>query len=114
MLGQRNRRPGIDISVGSRLKQRRQELGLDADVVARDAGIDPAALVGYENGTRRPRGSQLMDLAAVLGVRLSYFFTEAVPSDAVPAEVADGEIRGKRQLARSMILASCLIALGGS
>jgi len=71
----------IDSAIGSRLRQRRLELGLDPTLLSLVTGILPLRSMAIEAGEIRPTASELYDLARALGLRISDLFRDvAVPS----------------------------------
>jgi transcriptional regulator with XRE-family HTH domain len=75
--GHRRRHRGtphpIDIQVGSRVRQRRAQLGLGQTQLAEAVGTTYQQLQKYERGTNRIRASRLLEIALVLGVPISFF-----------------------------------------
>jgi transcriptional regulator with XRE-family HTH domain len=61
--------------VGRRLRQRRMELGLDIDHVARKVGISPTVYANYELGIQTP-ASQLAQIADLFDVPVVWFFQD--------------------------------------
>jgi len=68
-----------DALVGSRIRERRLQLGLTQENVAAVLGVTFQQLQKYERGFNRVGASRLVDMARALGVQPSYFF------DALPA-----------------------------
>ncbi len=66
----------IDIHVGGRLRLRRLAVGLSQERLAKSIGITFQQIQKYERGTNRIVASRLHDLARVLDVPVSYFFSE--------------------------------------
>jgi len=60
-------------SIGIRIQQARQELGLTQEELAARLGCTQAALSNYELGKRRLYLASLEQIAEVLGKPLSYF-----------------------------------------
>ena len=59
------------MSIGEIIKQRRKELGLSAEDIAKKAGVSPATIYRYESGDiRNPRSSILQPIAEVLNLDL--------------------------------------------
>lgn len=59
------------MSIGEIIKQRRKELGLSAEDIAKKAGVSPATIYRYESGDiRNPRSSILRPIAEVLNLDL--------------------------------------------
>jgi transcriptional regulator with XRE-family HTH domain len=64
----------IDIHVGRRLRERRQELGMSQGSLGRHLGITFGQIQKYEKGSNRIGAGRLYRVAAVLGVPVQYFF----------------------------------------
>jgi transcriptional regulator with XRE-family HTH domain len=76
----------IDIQVGSRVRQRRVQVGLSQTQLAEAVGTTYQQLQKYERGTNRIRASRLLEIALVLGVSISFFYGDADPPTPPPAE----------------------------
>ena len=79
------RRPGrrkgdkpnpIDVHVGSRVRLRRNMLGLSQEKLGEAIGLTFQQVQKYERGANRVGSSRLFDLARVLDVPISYFFED--------------------------------------
>jgi predicted transcriptional regulator/transcriptional regulator with XRE-family HTH domain len=82
--------------VGSRIKERREALGMKQAVAARSAGISPSYLNLIEHNRRRIGGKVLLNIAAVLDVAPSSL-TEGAETDLVQslqkaASIASSEV----------------------
>lgn len=64
----------IDNHLGSRLRERRKELGLSQVSVGEATGVTFQQIQKYELGTNRIAASRLYLLAKTLEVPLDYFF----------------------------------------
>jgi transcriptional regulator with XRE-family HTH domain len=65
----------IDVQIGERLRNRREDMGLSQTELALTLGIDESDLVAIENGRMRA-GPQLLGSAAeALGVSVHWFFS---------------------------------------
>jgi transcriptional regulator with XRE-family HTH domain len=62
-------------TVGDRVKQRRQELGLSQDALAQRAGISKSFLSDLETGKRSVGAETLLDLGRAMGVSLDFLMT---------------------------------------
>lgn len=69
----------VDISVGSRLRQRRTLLGMSQEKLGRAVGLTFQQIQKYERGANRIGASRLLQLSRVLAVPIAYFF-EDVPA----------------------------------
>ena len=82
------RRPGrrkgdkpnpIDIHVGSRVRLRRNMLGLSQEKLGEAIGLTFQQVQKYERGANRIGASRLHDLSRVLDVPVSFFFDDMDP-----------------------------------
>jgi transcriptional regulator with XRE-family HTH domain len=64
----------IDVLVGSKVKLRRQELGLSQTKLAQRLGLTFQQIQKYENGTNRMGASRLLDVSLALHVPIEYFY----------------------------------------
>jgi transcriptional regulator with XRE-family HTH domain len=90
------RRPGrrksdrphpIDVHVGSRVRLRRNMLGLSQEKLGEAIGLTFQQVQKYERGANRIGASRLLELSRVLDVPVSFFFddTDPVRAPAIPA-----------------------------
>ena len=82
MAGPRSPNP-IDVHVGTRVKARRQALGLSQEKLGESLGVTFQQVQKYEKGTNRVSASRMQSLAETLGVPIGYFF-DGAPVDALP------------------------------
>jgi transcriptional regulator with XRE-family HTH domain len=68
-------------SIGMRIQQARQELGITQQEMASRLGCTQAALSNYELGKRRLYLASLEQIANVLGKPLSYFLESLTSPD---------------------------------
>jgi len=68
-------------SIGMRIQQARQELGLTQEELAAKLGCTQAALSNYERGKRRLYLASLEQIANILGKPLSYFLESLASPD---------------------------------
>ena len=80
----------IDIHVGSRVRLRRNLLGLNQTKLAGAVGVTYGQIQKYEKGTNRISASRLFNLSRVLDVPISFFF-----EDLSPAAAGGGERRAR-------------------
>jgi transcriptional regulator with XRE-family HTH domain len=66
----------VDIHVGSRLRQRRQLLGLSQEKLGEAIGLTFQQVQKYERGANRIGASRLFELSRVLDVPVGFFFDE--------------------------------------
>jgi len=67
----------IDIHVGSRVRLRRNMLGMSQEKLGESLGITFQQIQKYEKGTNRVGASRLQAIASVLSVPVSFFFEDA-------------------------------------
>ncbi|MGB3503254.1 MAG: helix-turn-helix domain-containing protein [Mesorhizobium sp.] len=67
----------IDIHVGSRVRLRRNMLGMSQEKLGEALGITFQQIQKYEKGTNRVGASRLQAIAAILGVPVAFFFEDA-------------------------------------
>jgi transcriptional regulator with XRE-family HTH domain len=99
-MHQKTRRPGrqrgdkpnpIDVHVGSRVRLRRNMLGLSQEKLGEAIGLTFQQVQKYERGVNRIGASRLHDLSRVLDVPVSFFFDDIDPvkASAIPAGFAE-------------------------
>jgi transcriptional regulator with XRE-family HTH domain len=69
----------IDILVGSRVRMRRNMLGLSQEKLAEKIGLTFQQVQKYERGANRITAGRLHELAQVFDVPVSFFFDETDP-----------------------------------
>lgn len=74
----------IDTYVGSRVRLRRNMLGMSQEKLGESLGITFQQIQKYEKGTNRVGASRLQAIASILGVPVSFFFDDA-PGHEAPA-----------------------------
>src|ERR1700724_640918 len=81
----------IDVHVGSRVRMRRNMLGLSQEKLGEAIGLTFQQVQKYERGTNRISASRLHDLSRVLDVPVSFFFDDMDPvrAPAIPAGFAE-------------------------
>ncbi|WP_157017641.1 helix-turn-helix domain-containing protein [Mesorhizobium xinjiangense] len=67
----------IDVHVGSRVRLRRNMLGMSQEKLGESLGITFQQIQKYEKGTNRVGASRLQAIATVLKVPVSFFFEDA-------------------------------------
>ncbi len=72
----------IDIHVGSRVRLRRNLLGLTLQTLAKAVGVTYQQLQKYESAVNRVGASRLFNLSRVLDVPVSFFFEDLSPAAA--------------------------------
>ncbi len=71
----------IDIHVGSRLRLRRNMLGMSQERLGESLGITFQQIQKYEKGTNRVGASRLQAISSILSVPVSFFFEDAPGQD---------------------------------
>jgi len=66
----------VDVHVGSRIRVRRLLIGMNQETLARALGLTFQQVQKYEGGANRVSASRLSQIADVLGVPISYFFSD--------------------------------------
>lgn len=67
----------IDSHVGSRIRLRRNMLGMSQEKLGEALGITFQQIQKYEKGTNRVGASRLQAIASILGVPAAFFFEDA-------------------------------------
>src|SRR6476646_12124434 len=73
-----------DIHVGSRIRMRRNMLGMSQEKLGENLGITFQQIQKYEKGTNRVGASRLQAIASILGVPVAFFFEDAPGQEAAP------------------------------
>ena len=99
----------IDVHVGSRVRLRRNLLGMNQTKLAKAVGVTYQQIQKYEWGVNRVGASRLFNLSRVLDVPISFFFEDLSPAAAgarkrrarglseVPAAVLEPDLLSKRE-----------------
>ena len=74
----------IDVHVGSRIRLRRNMLGMSQEKLGESLGITFQQIQKYEKGTNRVGASRLQAISSILEVPVSFFFENA------PGEAGQG------------------------
>ncbi|MBB5700384.1 transcriptional regulator with XRE-family HTH domain [Ochrobactrum daejeonense] len=75
----------IDVHVGSRIRLRRNMLGLSQEKLGESLGITFQQIQKYEKGTNRVGASRLQAISSILNVPVSFFFEDAPGSGTTTA-----------------------------
>ncbi len=70
-----------DVHVGSRIRLRRNMLGMSQEKLGESLGITFQQIQKYEKGTNRVGASRLQAISEVLGVPVSFLFEDAPSQD---------------------------------
>jgi len=81
----------IDVHVGSRVRLRRNMLGLSQEKLGEAIGLTFQQVQKYERGANRIGASRLLELSQVLGVPVSFFYDETDPVHAPPVPTGFAE-----------------------
>jgi transcriptional regulator with XRE-family HTH domain len=76
----------IDIHVGSRLRMRRNLVGLSQEQLGKSLGLTFQQIQKYERGINRMGSSRLFQIAKTLSVTVSYFFEDLPLSAGAPSQ----------------------------
>ncbi|MFA5040804.1 MAG: helix-turn-helix transcriptional regulator [Bdellovibrionales bacterium] len=76
----------IDIHVGSRLRMRRNLVGLSQEQLGKSLGLTFQQIQKYERGINRMGSSRLFQIAKTLSVPVAYFFEEIPASFSVSSQ----------------------------
>lgn len=89
------------MSVGKRIRKRRQILEMTQQELAKAIGVTPQHISAIEQDKRDPSLSSLAKLAEELGVTIDYLVTgkESVITDAIPAIKGDKKLKLKAKKA---------------
>ena len=83
----------VDVQVGARIRTRRLLIGMNQETLAKALGLTFQQVQKYEGGANRVSASRLSQIADILGVAISYFFSDLLAADdgASPQEAAARE-----------------------
>ncbi|HEV7415199.1 helix-turn-helix domain-containing protein [Tianweitania sediminis] len=77
-MTENKKRPNpIDIHVGSRIRLRRNMIGMSQEKLGEQLGITFQQIQKYEKGTNRVGASRLQAIGGIMNVPVSYFFEDA-------------------------------------
>jgi transcriptional regulator with XRE-family HTH domain len=76
----------IDVQVGARMRTRRLLIGMNQETVARALGLSFQQVQKYERGANRISASRLSQIAEILGLSISHFFSDLDPDGAEPSQ----------------------------
>ncbi len=88
MTGKENKKKPnpTDIHVGSRIRMRRNMLGMSQEKLGESLGITFQQIQKYEKGTNRVGASRLQAISDILGVPVSFLFEDAPGNDNAAAK----------------------------
>ncbi|MFE0013534.1 helix-turn-helix domain-containing protein [Mesorhizobium sp. NPDC059054] len=85
MVEENKKKPNpIDTHVGSRIRLRRNMLGMSQEKLGENLGITFQQIQKYEKGTNRVGASRLQAIASIMSVPVSFFFEDAPGQDGIP------------------------------
>ena len=85
----------IDVHVGSRVKLRRQIMGLSQEKLGEALGVTFQQVQKYERGTNRISASRMQAMSDTLQVPIGYFFENAPVDGAAKDGSGDGSGAGR-------------------
>ena len=87
----------VDVAVGKKICERRNELGWSMEKLSSALGLTFQQIQKYEKGANRVSASRLYDISKVLGVGIDYFFADIDDETAKksPRQVLSSEILEK-------------------
>jgi transcriptional regulator with XRE-family HTH domain len=71
----------IEQRIGSRIRLRRNEIGMNQTELGEKLGVTFQQIQKYEKGTNRAGGARLVQLAVALGVGVDYFYRGIDPGN---------------------------------
>jgi len=95
-----------DMHVGSRIRLRRNMLGMSQERLGENLGITFQQIQKYEKGTNRVGASRLQAIANILGVPVAFFF------DGLPGDEGSGRVGFAEDSAATSALEFCTSAEG--
>jgi transcriptional regulator with XRE-family HTH domain len=100
----------VDVQVGARVRTRRLLIGMNQETLARALGLTFQQVQKYEGGANRVSASRLSQIAEILGVSISHFFSDLDPDGAEPSE-EDREARERLQRPETIDLVRAYYAI---
>lgn len=83
------------MSVGSRIKERREQLHMTQTELAKRIGVTKGAIGNYESDISKPRENILVKLFDVLKVDPNYLYQDSFPKEKSPPLNEDGELKNE-------------------
>src|SRR5213083_346205 len=83
----------VDVHVGARVRTRRLLIGMNQETLARELGLTFQQVQKYEGGANRISASRLSQIAEILGVPITYFFSDVEPAGSPAATPQELEAR---------------------
>ncbi|WP_273783772.1 MULTISPECIES: helix-turn-helix transcriptional regulator [unclassified Bartonella] len=73
----RNKTPHFnDVSVGKKIRYRRKYMGISQTELGKKLGVSFQQIQKYENGSNRVGAGRLQEIANILDVDISFFYTD--------------------------------------
>src|ERR1051325_1744757 len=88
----------VDVHVGARIRTRRLLVGMNQETLAKALGLTFQQVQKYEGGANRVSASRLSQIAEVLGVPITYFFSNI---DTAAAVTNPQELEARERLQRA-------------
>jgi transcriptional regulator with XRE-family HTH domain len=85
----------VDQHIGSRIRQRRNELHLSQEKLAEAMGISFQQVQKYEKGTNRVAGSRMVQIAVLLKADIDFFYPAKANGQRPVASIMDGFLASK-------------------
>ena len=94
------------MTTGERIRERRQEIGLTQDDLAKILGVTPQHISAIENDKRLPSLDFLVKLARALKVTTDYLLSgeEAIVTPTISAIKADGKLSSRTRNALAALV----------
>jgi len=100
----------VDVHVGARIRTRRLLIGMNQETLAKALGLTFQQVQKYEGGANRVSASRLSQIAEILGVPISYFFSDLDAASGT-ASPQDLEARERLQRPEAIELIRCYYAI---
>jgi transcriptional regulator with XRE-family HTH domain len=85
-MAENKKRPNpIDVHVGSRIRLRRNMIGMSQEKLGELLGITFQQIQKYEKGSNRVGASRLQAISSILSVPVAFFFEDAPGQEPAPA-----------------------------
>ena len=94
----------VDDQVGERIRERRTQMGLTQDHLAKALGMSYQQIQKYETGANRVSAGRLYEIAQKLQVEVAYFFVDIDPGAILTPMEHGGKNRATIELVRNFAL----------
>ncbi|WP_375696647.1 helix-turn-helix domain-containing protein [Bartonella sp. AP331QHHD] len=85
-----------DVSVGEKIRYRRKYMGISQTELGKKLGVSFQQIQKYENGSNRVGAGRLQEIANILDVHISFFYTNISQKRNIPYHY-DEEISSKEE-----------------